>query len=481
MISDSPMMHRIKRKRPFRFLSQLPRKGRIRIVLVLFLGVCIVSLGPPFIQRLELPSPATAQENDTVSSGTSEGAEKNNHVRIFPPSDVAQLVLDNPVCLSYNRIAAIFANESLTVVTSTDTALQRHLVRLMERYHPLYGGLVAIDPHSGRILALVSYVNDSVPDPGGNLCLRALFPAASVFKTVTAASAIESAGYTADCSVEHRGRTSTLYRSQLKAELDWAVDMTFAQAYARSINAVFGRIGIHFLGSVALIDAAEAFGFNLRLPGDLNCAVSRISAPDSEYTLAEFASGFNQTTTLSPLHGALIASCIAEEGAMPVPSLLDTIVRDRDGAVQYVAEQRTWLRPITPATARELREMMLAVVKYGTATRQFRAIRNSRRFDDFMYGGKTGSIDKDGIGRVDWFVGYAVHPQKIDERIAVAVLTVHGAYWTVHSSYLAAEAIRVHLTSRQDQKKLERADTPSPAPHALTAVDTAGRPATQPQ
>jgi peptidoglycan glycosyltransferase len=481
MISDSPMMHRVKRKRPFRFLSQLPRKGRIRFILVMFLGVFIVGLGPPFIQRLELPSSASARENDTASSGTLEGAEKNSHVEIFPAADVAQLLLDNPVCLSYNRIAAIFENESLTVVTSTDTALQRYLMKLMDRYHPLYGGLVAIDPHSGRILALVSYVNDSMPDPGGNLCLRALFPAASVFKTITAAVAIESAGYTADCSVEHRGRTSTLYRSQLKAELDGAVDLTFAEVYARSINAAFGRIGIHFLGSVTLIDAAEAFGFTIRLPGDLHCAVSQISAPDSEYILAELASGFNQTTTLTPLHGALIASCIAENGAMPVPSLLDTIVRDRDGAVQHVAEQRTWLRPITPATACELQQMMHAVVKYGTAAKQFRIIRNSRRFDDFMYGGKTGSIDKDGIGRVDWFVGYAVHPQKIDERIAVAVLTVHGAYWTVHSSYLAAEAMRTYLKSRQEQKRLEVVDVPSLPPDALTAVDSTGRTTTQPQ
>ena len=166
---------------------------------------------------------------------------------------------------------------------------------------------------------------------------------------------------------------------------------------------------------------------------------------------------------------------------MPIPSLLDSVVRDRDGVVQHVAEKRTWLQPITAATARELRQMMQAVVKYGTATKQFRIIRNSRRFDDFIYGGKTGSIDKDGIGRVDWFVGYAVHPQKIDERIAVGVLTVHGAYWTVHSSYLAAEAMRTYLKSRQEQKRLEVVDVPSLPPDALTAVDSTGRTTTQPQ
>ncbi|MBN1577193.1 MAG: hypothetical protein JW913_11610 [Chitinispirillaceae bacterium] len=481
MKSDSPMMHRVKRKRMFRFLSQLPRKGRIRFVLVLFLGAFLVRLSPPFIHRIALPSFVSAQEIDPATSEDAAEAGKKTRMRHLPSADLAQLLLDNPVCLSYNRIAAFFEEESLTVYTSTDTALQHYLMKLMERYHPLYGALVALDPVKGRILSLVSYRNDSMPDLGGNLCLRALFPAASVFKTITAAAAVESAGFTAGCTVEHRGRTSTLFRSQLKAELDGAVDLTFAQAYARSINAVFGRIGIHYLGSPTLIDVAEAFGFNSRPPGDLKCDISPISAPDSEYHLAEFASGFNQKTTLSPLHGALIAACVAEDGAMPVPSLLDSVVRNRDGAIRYVAEKRTWLQPISSSTAHELQSMMNAVVRYGTAAKEFRGISRSRRFDEFMCGGKTGSLDKDSIGRVDWFVGYAVHPQKTDERIAVCALTVHGAYWTVHSSYLAAEAMRIYLRSMQKQKKIELADAPPAPPSALDTADSAGQSTLQPQ
>lgn len=479
MTPDSPMIRRIKRKYTLRFLTLIPRKGRIRFVLALLIGGFIIGLAPSLVKKFGLPSSAAAQNAVADSAGAQQNEGNNNRVKAFCTADVAQLLLDNPICLSYNRIDAIFENESLSVVTSTDTALQRYMMKLMVRYRPLYGSVVAIDPSSGRILALVSYVNDSMPDPGGNLCLLALFPAASVFKTVTAAAAIESAGYTADCSVEHRGRTSTLYRSQLKAELEGAADMPFAQAYARSINAVFGRIGLYSLGSVALIDAAEAFGFNRRIPGDLRCAVSQIASPDSDFSLAELASGFIQKNTLSPLHGALIASCIAEDGAMPVPTLLDTIVRNRDNAVRYVAEPRTWLRPITPSTAHELRIMMHAVVKYGTASRQFRIIRDSRRFDDYLYGGKTGSLDKEGFGRVDWFIGYAVHPHKIDEHIAVAVLTIHGAYWTVHSSYLAAEAMRVYLKSRQDKNRPVRTDAHSTSPEALTAADSAGLPETQ--
>ena len=95
MNPDSPMMRRVKRPSPFRFLSQLPRKGRIRFVLVLFAGAFLISLGPSFIQRLDLPSPASAQDSTADSSVTSKGAGKNQKAKMFPAADVAQLLLDN--------------------------------------------------------------------------------------------------------------------------------------------------------------------------------------------------------------------------------------------------------------------------------------------------------------------------------------------------------------------------------------------------
>ncbi|MBN1308786.1 MAG: hypothetical protein JXA18_12760 [Chitinispirillaceae bacterium] len=479
MNSNSPMMRRVKRGGAFRYFHSLPRKGRIRFVLVLLLCALFIRFGPPVVRKLELPTPASARENDSTTADEVPPVKKKSRSTRVPPDSVAQLLFDNPVCLSYNRITAFFEEESLMVYTSTDTALQHYLMKLVDRYCPLYAAMVAIHPASGRILSLVSYRNDSMPDQGGHLCLRAVFPAASIFKTVTAAAAIEYADFTAGCTVEHRGRTSTLYRSQIKQELDGAIDLTFSQAYARSINSVFARIGMYHLGSPVLLDVGAAFGFNTRLPGELTCDISRVFAPEIEYQLAELASGFNQKTTLSPLHGALIASCIAEDGTMPVPSLLDSIVRNHDGTVRYVAEKRIWRRPIGSSTARELQSMMKAVVTYGTAAKEFRGIRKSRRFGEFVYGGKTGSIDKDGIGRVDWFVGYAVHPKRVDERIAVCALAVHGAYWTVHSSYLAAEAMRFYLQSVQEQKKIELADAPPPA--APAALDSAGQSAPQSQ
>ncbi|MBN1759427.1 MAG: hypothetical protein JW863_13955 [Chitinispirillaceae bacterium] len=451
MSNNSPMMHRVKRGRFNRRLPSLPRKGRIRFVFAVLLVFGIIRIGPPLVRRFELPALVSARDTSTDTSGVLTGTTKKKSKKALPV-DINALLLSHPEYVTENNLPVFDGRDSLTLYTSIDSTLQASLFRLISRYHPLYGGIVALDPVSGRILALVSYTGDSMPEPEGNICLNASFPAASVYKTITAAAAIELAGFSAACSLQHRGRSHTLYHSQLKRELDWSVDLTFAQAYSRSINAVFGRIGIYELGSAKLLDISHRFGFNRSLPGELSCAVSRVFTPDSTFELAELASGFNQRTTISPLHGALIAAGISQKGLMPVPTFIDSIVRSRDHTVSYIRNSQSWLNPVRAATALELQKMMYSVVRYGTAAKQFRTLRNSRWFDEFTYGGKTGSVDKDGVGRVDWFIGYAVHPQKTDERIAIGAVTVHGAYWTVHSSYLAAEAIRYYLKALQDRK-----------------------------
>lgn len=451
MTNNSPMMYRVKRGRSDRRFPTLPRKGRIRLLLAVFFILGIIRIGPPLLKKFELPAQASA--NDTALKVPAASAKKQKKNALISPSPlVATLMKGNPSWTPENRTPVFDGRDSLLLCTSIDSSLQAYLSRLMHRYHPLYGGIVALNPVSGRILAMVSYIGDSMPAPEVNLCLTSSFPAASVYKTITAAAAIELAGFSAVCSVEHRGRNHTLYKSQLAENLEYSVSISFDKAYARSINAVFARVGIYELGAPKLYRFSDRFGFNHAPPGDLPCEPSRIFMPDSQFELAELASGFNQRTTISPLHGALIAAGIAQKGLMPVPTLVDSIIRLSDSTVRYRRTDRSWLNPVKASTALELQKMMHSVVKYGTAAKQFRTLQRSSWFDEFNCGGKTGSVDKDGTGRVDWFIGFAEHPQRIDERIAIGAVTVHGAYWTVHSSYLAAEAIRYYLKALQEHK-----------------------------
>ena len=454
MTSNSPMIRRVKHGLSPGIVPSLPRKGRIRVVLALLLIVCIVRIGPPLVRRFELPAPVSARDT-APESPQPQGGIPPASLDTRKTTDLSRLLVLNPDSYTKGSSVVFDGNDSLTLYTSIDSSLQRSMTRLVSRYHPLYGALIALHPASGRVLALVSYTNDSMPELGGNLCFRSIFPAASVYKTITAAAAVERAGFSAACSVEHRGRSHTLYHSQIAPTLDWSVELTFAQAYARSINAVFARIGIYEIGGGELFNISNRFGFNQAIPGELICDVSRLMIPDSTFGLAELASGFNQETTISPLHGALIAAAVAEKGLIPVPSLVDSVVRTGEHRPRYEHYAHSWLNPVRASTAMELQKMMRSVVTVGTAAKQFRTLRKSRWFDEFTYGGKTGSVDKDGIGRVDWFIGFATHPQNPDERIAVGAVTAHGTYWTVHSSYLAAEAIRMYLKNLREQKRLQ--------------------------
>jgi penicillin-binding protein A len=173
---------------------------------------------------------------------------------------------------------------------------------------------------------------------------------------------------------------------------------------------------------------------------------------DSILTIAETASGFNNSTKISPLFGALIASSISECGAMPTPTLIDSVVL-LDSCALYRAVPQEWRAPIKENTAMEVKALMMRVVQHGTARRSFNYIRNSKFFDEVEYGGKTGTVDNDDIGKVDWFVGFARDKTNPLKRLAVGIVTVHDEYWTVHSSYIAEELFRIYFRGFNKGKK----------------------------
>jgi cell division protein FtsI/penicillin-binding protein 2 len=388
--------------------------------------------------------------------------EKKKHVKVpknnFSPyrlsySDVSEMVQKTDHRFEGAVDSVSKSGKTYLVHYSLDSSLQKLGTRLMKMYHPKYGAIVAVEPSTGRVLSLISYENDSVPKMGDELYCRSLFPAASVFKTITSAAAIEKANYSSQSIVRHVGKKSTLYKYQLVKDLTSFTELPFEEAFANSINPVFARIGMFVVGESGLEDYGSKFGFNIQVPFELPNESSRLIATDSSFSLAELASGFNQHTTMSPLFGALIASSICENGKMPRPFMVDSVSMNSDSCV-YRAENELWRTPIKEGTARELRTMMQSVARYGTARKSFRLINQTNKLESIEYGGKTGSVDKDSAGRVDWFIGFARNPLKPQERIAIGVVTVHGAFWTVHSSYIAAEYFRTYIGSLRKTEQL---------------------------
>ncbi len=334
--------------------------------------------------------------------------------------------------------------EHLTVKSTIDPAFQKYIFRLLQRSKTQQAAVLVLNSTDGRILAMVSY------DKAGSnrdLCLKAEFPAASLFKIVAAAAAFENAGYWPNKEVYYRGKSHTLYRSQLKQKTGrYTVKTSFRRAFASSINPVFGKLGIYELGQDVLDNYADKFLFNRQIPFDLPVEMSKIQVPDDHFGLAEVASGFNKETLISPLHAALLASVPANNGVMVAPWLIEHIC-DESGGFLYQRRPTMLACPINSRAASNLRALMRDTVRYGTCGRSFSRLGRKKAFRSIELGAKTGTInDKSDRFKYDWLAAYAISKDRL-KSICVAVLGVHGEKLGIRSNELGRYIIDYYITS----------------------------------
>jgi cell division protein FtsI/penicillin-binding protein 2 len=320
-----------------------------------------------------------------------------------------------------------YHGQKLTVETTIDPALQAFLSSKIDRRHLDSIGIVAVEPNSGRILAMVG---EDTQNSGRNSCTEIHYPAASIFKIVSAAAAVEKCGFEPDSQVSFRGARHTLYRSQLKkgpSRLETVT--TFRKAFAQSVNPFFGRIGIQLIGKQALAEYAEAFGFNHPWSLEIVCVASHFGISEEPYQWAELASGFNRQTSLTPLHGALLAAVVINGGKLMEPMLIDRIADAHNNQkVIYRGQPQVIGRSIKPATAKQLADLMQTTISRGTARKSFRGYQRHKVLTGLVIGGKTGTIDTaTRSARIDWFVGYAAQPPD-GVKIALAVVVGHKEY-----------------------------------------------------
>ncbi len=344
------------------------------------------------------------------------------------------------------------AGHQLRIETSLDTDLQRYLLERIDRDNSRHVGIVVMEAATGRVLAMAGYERNN---PAGNPCLQSSFPAASLFKIVSAAAAVDQCGYTAESPVYFRGAKHTLYKRQLTDKIDrYTTTLSLREAFAESVNPVFGKLGGLRLGKPRLEHSAAAFGFNRPLDFDLPCPPSRFQAGDEPYDWAEAASGFNLETTISPLHGAMIASAALNAGRMATPSLVERVV-DEAGETLYrrqpAAEPQ---QAMSPSAASALRRMMEETIASGTGRKAFRNYRKDKVLSHLQIGGKTGSIDNATHEvRYDWFVGFA-REREGTQALVVAVMVGHEKYIGIRATEYARMAMTRYFGSLDRKESL---------------------------
>lgn len=352
----------------------------------------------------------------------------------------------------FNPDAARFTlqhnQQRFLVQTSLDIALQQHLQAEMDRKNARLIAIVLIKPDTGRVIALTGY---NKADPQCNPCLQSGHPAASIFKIITAAAAVETCGFDAETRLAYNGRKYTLYKSQLKKTRNrYTRHVNLKESFAQSINPVFGKIGVHCLQQNPLQEYAVRFGFNQPLDFELPLAPSTIRVTREPYQWAEIASGFNRTTRISPLHGALIAATVANDGRQPSPSVVERIF-DTDGHSVYARREQAPRAVIAPSTAAVMRNLMRATIQSGTCRKIFRHYRRDPILKHLDLGGKTGSIGTNEPDvRYDWFVGFASDEK--GRSISAAAMVVHEKYIGTRAGAYARMAFKAYFERRAGEK-----------------------------
>jgi len=338
--------------------------------------------------------------------------------------------------LLLGKFASISQRNELIFYT-LDPKLQRAADQIVSKARAPHIAVVAMNPKTGQVLA-ISEKSVSIP----NLSLYAKFPAASLFKLVTAAAALEKSTVDPYSPIKFRGGTYTLNRwNYLPNPRADRRHMHLAEALGRSCNVIFARVAMKYLNPQVLSQYAQLFGFNSSLGFDLPLVPSTATFPIGDpFELGRSAAGFGEIT-LSPIHAATLVSGIANAGMMPKPIIVDRVV-DGSGTILYKSSPQILTRVMESSSAKKLLEMMKLTTTIGTSKSEF-SKRRDKTLQGITVAAKTGTLTgtyPEGVNH--WFVAAA--PLE-DPKIAVAVIVVNPGRGGAKASRIGREMLNAYF------------------------------------
>jgi cell division protein FtsI/penicillin-binding protein 2 len=220
------------------------------------------------------------------------------------------------------------------------------------------GGIVAMNPSSGDILAVAGLGIDDLQPPG------------STFKMVTLTAALE-AKVASERSVFPYATSTTLDGVKLENANGESCGGSLALAFAVSCNSVFAPLGVK-VGAERLVGEAERYGFNHDpgVGGAVESTLPQATEIQGELDVGSTAIGQGEVQA-SVLQMVTIAATIADGGRRPTP--------------KFEAGHTVRPRVIAAATARTVRRLMIDVVREGTGT--------SAAIPGVTVAGKTGTAE----------------------------------------------------------------------------------------
>lgn len=357
------------------------------------------------------------------------------------PSTLLHLPHDLPGASVDGRIHV--ADDSGNDVTLTiNPDLQERLTEFLRSKNDPIAAIVMVDVATGEILAMAQGRQPEQWGSSVHSALYAGFPAASLFKTVVTAAALEMSDMTeidedrpmpldGDCS---RVRPSSLWSHRRPSARG---GMTMRRAFGKSCNGFFANIVINDIGIGPVNAMAERFGWGQGYGADFVAERSELASPpilgSSARTVGRYAAGFGRVT-ISAMHSAWMVLALANDG-MAKP--LRIRARANDMGLEDLAKTIAAERLVSAETARRIRGMMASTIRGGTASGSFR-VGPYRRIRELV-GGKTGTLTGQAPrGLTTLFAG--IMPLERPE-VVVSAIVIEGDHWLIKASSLAAEGL----------------------------------------
>ncbi|CAN5811039.1 penicillin-binding transpeptidase domain-containing protein [soil metagenome] len=353
-----------------------------------------------------------------------------------------------------------------SLVLSLDARFQVAAARALGDRH---GAVVAIEPGSGRVLAMVSsptYDPNQLVDPERdrryvarlrerddspllNRATQGLYVPGSVFKIVTASAGLASGAIRPDTTYESQpgeyesGFLISGFRIRdypRNFQTDHPLD--FYEATEVSSNIWYAHAGLA-TGTRNLLESAQRFGFGEPLPFELSTQPSQVTSGEGtldgfldRVELANAAYGQGQVL-VTPLQMALVAATIANDGLLMRPKLVDAM-HSEGGDITEVRPE-TWRQVISPAEAGIIREAMQLAVEgeFG------RVLAGRAKVDGVPTAGKSGTAQLGGDQAPhSWFIGFAPADEP---QIAIAVVVEHGGAGAQRAVPMAGSLMQRYL------------------------------------
>ena len=311
--------------------------------------------------------------------------------------------------------------------------------------------VLAMDPNTGEILAMVSKPDFDLNDPPRddvaaltermrNRVVSDAYEPGSTFKILTAAAALDAGLVTVNEGFYCSGST-VVDGGRIRCWGNPHGAETFAQALQNSCNPVFVEMGLR-LGTERLYNYLDAFGIGERTGVDIRGEADGIVIPRSAVKRVDIARiGFGQSVAVTPIQLLRAVCSVINGGNLMKPYVVQSI-SDADGNPIESNRPTVLRQTVSARTSATMRRLLEGVVAEGGGRNAY--------ISGYRVGGKTGTaqVYVDGVVSRDTHIGSFVGFAPADDPRIAVILIVDEANVAVDFGSVTAAPYARHILER---------------------------------